>query len=152
MVKLIKIKGDASFRTFFRKVNVQQNSIIVSAKKEKFQNLIVYDAINKILRKNKVLAPNLYNENYRKNFIEIEDFGNKTILNEIKKKNKNKFNYFYALTPKGISSKYSLTINFMKKKMNEYDELRYELENKYEGKSNIKSKENKIKKIDYDLL
>ena len=94
MVKLIKIKGDASFRTFFRKVNVQQNSIIVSAKKEKFQNLIVYDAINKILRKNKVLAPNLYNENYRKNFIEIEDFGNKTILNEIKKKNKNKFDYF----------------------------------------------------------
>ena len=94
MVKLMKIKGDASFRTFFRKVNVQQNSIIVSAKKEKFQNLIVYDAINKILRKNKVLAPDLYNENYRKNFIEIEDFGNKTILNEIKKKNKNKFDYF----------------------------------------------------------
>ena len=94
MVKLIKIKGDASFRTFFRKVNVQQNSIIVSAKKEKFQNLIVYDAINKILRKNKLLAPDLYNENYRKNFIEIEDFGNKTILNEIKKKNKNKFDYF----------------------------------------------------------
>ena len=94
MVKLMKIKGDASFRTFFRKVNVQQNSIIVSAKKEKFQNLIVYDAINKILRKNKILAPDLYNENYRKNFIEIEDFGNKTILNEIKKKKKNKLNYF----------------------------------------------------------
>ena len=94
MVKLIKIKGDASFRTFFRKVNVQQNSIIVSAKKEKFQNLIVYDAINKILRKNKILAPDLYNESYRKNFIEIEDFGNKTILNEIKRKNKNKFDYF----------------------------------------------------------
>ena len=94
MVKLIKIKGDASFRTFFRKVNVQQNSIIVSAKKEKFQNLIVYDAINKILRKNKILAPDLYNQNYRKNFIEIEDFGDKTILNEIKKKKKNKLNYF----------------------------------------------------------
>jgi len=78
----------------------------------------------------------------KKGLIKIQNF----------KKNKNKFNYFYALTPKGISSKYSLTINFMKKKMNEYDELRYELENKYEGKSNIKSKENKIKKIDYDLL
>ena len=94
MVKLMKIKGDASFRTFFRKVNVQQNSIIVSAKKEKFQNLIVYDAINKILRKNKILAPDLYNQNYRKNFIEIEDFGDKTILNEIKKKKKNKLSYF----------------------------------------------------------
>ena len=88
MVKLIKIKGDASFRTFFRKISVQQNSIIVFAKKEKFQNLIVYDAINKILRKNKILAPNLYSKNYSKNFIEIEDFGNQTLLNELVKKKK----------------------------------------------------------------
>ena len=93
MVKLIKIKGDASFRTFFRKISVQQNSIIVFAKKEKFQNLIVYDAINKILRKNKILAPNLYSKNYSKNFIEIEDFGNQTLLNELVKK-KNKLNFF----------------------------------------------------------
>ena len=78
----------------------------------------------------------------KKGLIKIQNF----------KKNKNKFNYIYVLTPKGISSKYSLTINFMKKKMNEYDELRYELQNKYEDKLNIKSKENKIKKIDYDLL
>ena len=55
--------------------------------------MVIYDAINKILRKNKILAPDLYNENYRKNFIEIEDFGNKTIFNELKKK-KNKLNYF----------------------------------------------------------
>ena len=44
--------------------------------------------------KNKILAPRLYNENYNKNYIEIEDFGNKTIFNELKKKRKNKFNYF----------------------------------------------------------
>ena len=31
-------------------------------------------------------------------------------------KNPNKLNYFYALTPKGITAKTKLTINFMKKK------------------------------------
>ena len=94
MTKLIKIKGDASFRTFFRKKDAHQTSIIVTAKKEKFKNLIVYDAINKILRKNKILAPRLYNENYDKNYIEIEDFGNKTVFKELSKKRKNKFIYF----------------------------------------------------------
>ena len=94
MDKIIKIKGDASFRTFFRKKNIKKSSIIVIAKKEKFKNLIIYDAINKILQKNKILAPRLYNENYRKNYIEIEDFGNKTIFNELNRKRKNKFIYF----------------------------------------------------------
>ena len=42
-------------------------------------------------------------------------------------KNKNKFNYIYLLTPKGISEKTKLTINFMKSKMQEYDELKKEL-------------------------
>ena len=94
MTKLTKIKGDASFRSFFRKINIKRNSIIVVAKKEKFKNLLVYDAINKILLKNKILAPYLYNENYSKNFIEIQDFGKKTIFNELNKKGKNKFIYF----------------------------------------------------------
>ena len=42
-------------------------------------------------------------------------------------KNPNKLNYFYVLTPKGIAEKTKLTINFMKKKMREYDELKSEL-------------------------
>ena len=46
MKNLKKIKGDASFRKFFRKKNKHQNSIIVFAKKDKFKNLVVYDAIN----------------------------------------------------------------------------------------------------------
>tara|TARA_Y100000022_G_scaffold1624_1_gene1362 strand:+ start:1256 stop:2200 length:945 start_codon:yes stop_codon:yes gene_type:complete len=94
MKNLKKLKGDASFRQFYRKKNKNFSSIIVSAKKEKLKNLIIYDAINKILRKNKILAPNLYKENYQKNYIEIEDFGNETIF-EILKRNKNdKFHYF----------------------------------------------------------
>ena len=94
MAKLIKIKGDASFRSFFRKKVNRQSSIIVYAKKEKFKNLLIYDAINKILNKNKILAPKLYTQRYNKNFIEIEDFGNETVFKILKKKKKNKFSYF----------------------------------------------------------
>ena len=43
------------------------------------------------------------------------------------KKNTNKINYLYVLTPKGISEKTKLTLNFMKRKMKEYDELKKEL-------------------------
>ena len=43
------------------------------------------------------------------------------------KKNKNKINYLYILTPKGISQKTKLTINFMKRKIKEYDELKAEI-------------------------
>ena len=66
MKNLKKIKGDASFRKFFRKKKNNLNSIIVFAKKEKYKNLMIYDAINKILNKNSILAPALYSENYKK--------------------------------------------------------------------------------------
>ena len=43
-------------------------------------------------------------------------------------KQPNKVNYIqYVLTPKGISERTKLTINFMKRKMQEYDELKKEL-------------------------
>ena len=45
-------------------------------------------------------------------------------------KNPNKINYIYVLTPKGIAEKTKLTINFMKRKMKEYDELKKELRKK----------------------
>ena len=78
----------------------------------------------------------------KKGFIKIQNF----------KKSKKKINYFYALTPKGISSKTVLTINFMKKKMKEYDELKSELQN-LEKVQNLNEPSTKLqKKIDYDLL
>ena len=43
------------------------------------------------------------------------------------KKNPNKLNYIYVLTPKGAAEKTKLTINFMKRKMKEYDELKKEI-------------------------
>tara|TARA_Y100000590_G_scaffold460528_1_gene620033 strand:- start:2625 stop:2924 length:300 start_codon:yes stop_codon:yes gene_type:complete len=42
------------------------------------------------------------------------------------KKNPKKINYIYVLTPKGIAEKTQLTLNFMKIKMREYDELKKE--------------------------
>ena len=45
-------------------------------------------------------------------------------------KQSNKINYLrYVITPKGISERTKLTINFMKRKMKEYDDLKKELEN-----------------------
>ena len=84
--KIIPIKGDASFRKFYRKRQNNKSSIIVYARKEKTKNLLNYDSINKLLLKNKIFAPRLLSENFSKNFIEIEDLGSKTILDIFKKK------------------------------------------------------------------
>ncbi len=51
-----------------------------------------------------------------KGFVKIKNF----------KKNPNKINYIYVLTPKGVAEKSKLTINFMKRKIQEYDELKKE--------------------------
>ena len=54
----------------------------------------------------------------KKGLVKIENF----------KKQSNKINYLqYVITPKGISERTKLTINFMKRKMKEYDELKKEL-------------------------
>ena len=46
------------------------------------------------------------------------------------KKNKNKINYVYILTPKGMTHKTKLTIKFMKKKLKEYEDLQKEASKK----------------------
>ncbi len=55
-----------------------------------------------------------------KGLVKIKNFRN----------NKNKINYIYVLTPKGIAKKAKLTINFMKRRMQEYEELKKELNDK----------------------
>ena len=88
--KLKKLSGDASFRHFYR----SKRSIIVHCIKNKKSNLLEYDAINKILIKKKVIAPLLISQNYKKNYIEIEDFGDLTVFEKFKKKTSNKKNYY----------------------------------------------------------
>ena len=87
-----KIKGDASFRKFYR--NTKKNSIIVFANKEKIKNLLIYDSINKILIKNNIIAPKLISQNYKNNYIEIQDLGNKTIYQIFSKNKKNQYSVF----------------------------------------------------------
>ena len=93
-LKLKKIKEDASFRSFYRKKKDNKKSIIVYAAKERKKNLLIYTAINSLLIKNKVLAPKLYKENYKKGFIEIEDFGDDTIFKLLSKRGSNKANLY----------------------------------------------------------
>ena len=119
MKNLKKIKGDASTRKFFRKRDKKITSIIVYTKKDKSKNLLVYDAINKILIKNDVLAPSLYQENYKKNFIEIQDFGDQTAFKILKGKSINKLILFKKIIKvlKRIQSIKSRNIkNFKKQK------------------------------------
>ena len=54
----------------------------------------------------------------KKGFVKLQNF----------QKQSNKIKYLqYVITPKGISERTKLTINFMKKKLKEYDELKREL-------------------------
>ena len=123
--KLKKIRGDASFREFYR--NTENNSILVFSKKEKSKNLLIYDAINKILIKNNILAPKLLNENYLNKYIEIEDFGDQTFFEILKNKKNNKYVNFkkiVKLLNKLQSIKDKKIINFKNNlyKVQEYKE------------------------------
>src|SRR5210317_90286 len=84
-----EIKGDASIRKFYR--NTKKNSIIVFANIEKIKNLLIYDSINKILIKNNIIAPKLLSQNYRNNFIEIQDLGKETIYQKFIKNKKDHY-------------------------------------------------------------
>ena len=91
---IIAIKGDASFRKFYRKKNKKKSSIIIYSQREKIKNLLNYDSINKLLLNNKISAPRLLSENLNKNYIEIEDLGTKTLFDILKKKKTNKFKIY----------------------------------------------------------
>jgi len=111
-----KLSGDASFRQFFR----TNNSILVFSRIQKQSNLLNYDAVNKILAKSKILAPNLISQNYKKNFIEIDDFGNKNMLDKIQSsKNKlNEYKKILKILNKIQKIKNFRTQNFLKKSFN----------------------------------
>lgn len=53
----------------------------------------------------------------KKGLLKLQNFTN----------NPKKSKYIYVLTPKGISEKTRMTVDFMKRKMQEYDELKKEL-------------------------
>ena len=122
--ELKEIKGDASFRKFFR--NKNNRSIVVYAKKEKVKNLLIYDAVNKILNKNKILAPKLINQNYKNNYIEVEDFGDNTLY-KLLRHNKTNKEFFFIKILKTLSrlqlikDKQVVNLNRQKYKVQKYD-------------------------------
>ena len=86
--RILPLAEDASFRKFYRVVSKKSSKIIVLSKKEKYKNLIVYTAINKFLRTNKILAPKLYGYNFSKGIIVIQDFGDFSFYKILIKKKK----------------------------------------------------------------
>ena len=97
---LKKLSGDASFRSFYRKKNNKQTSILVFCKKQKKSNLVIYEAINNLLIKENLLAPKMIDNNYNQNYIEIEDFGDLTIFQLLKKKKEKKIFYYKKIINK----------------------------------------------------
>jgi aminoglycoside/choline kinase family phosphotransferase len=123
--ELKEVKGDASFRKFFR--NKNNRSIVVYAKKEKVKNLLIYDAVNKILNKNKILAPKLLNQNYKNNYIEVEDFGDNTLYKVLKHNKTNKELFFIKILKtlsrlQLIKDKQILNFNRQKYKVQKYED------------------------------
>ena len=96
--QLEKLSGDASFRKFYR--HKKNKSIIVYCKKEKFKNLIIYEAVNRFLKNNNINTPKLISENYKKNFIEIEDLGNLTGLKKYKSFKINNYKRLFKILKK----------------------------------------------------
>ena len=96
------------------KINQEQFQILrkVSKKPSSSQRELANDLNISLGKINFIL-----NELKKKGLIKINNF----------KKNKNNVGYLYVLTPKGIAEKTKLTINFMKLKMREYDELKDEI-------------------------
>ena len=125
--KIIPIAGDASFRKFYRLI-LKKNKILVLSKKEKYKNLVAYLAINKFLRKNKVLAPKFYLINYQKGMAIIEDFGNVSFYDVLSKR-KNKFLIYKKLI------KFLLKIQNIKTKIKiKSINNKFHLMNKYSNK------------------
>jgi EPS-associated MarR family transcriptional regulator len=102
--------------------------------KDSNNNQDYLNILRKINKKSNITQRNMANElgislgklNYclielkKKGWVKIKNF----------RKNPNKMMYAYILTPKGISTKTKLTINFMKRKMEKYDELKKEISEK----------------------
>jgi N-acetylmuramate 1-kinase len=95
-IKLKKISSDASFREFYRIQKDYTSTILVRSNKNKFKNLIIYAAVNKFLKDNKIKTPKLVKEYFQNEMMEIEDLGTNSFLSFIKNK-KNKFNDYKKL-------------------------------------------------------
>ena len=94
--KIKKIKGDASFRKYFRIYYKKNSYILAYEKKEKRSNILNYVLINKFLRNKGINSPKVIDYDYKNGLALLQDFGDKTYLKLINK-SKNKFKIYKSL-------------------------------------------------------
>ncbi len=121
--KIVPIASDASSRKFYRLVGKNKSKIIVFSEEEKYRNLIAYVAINNFLRKNKIFAPKLYEHNFTKGIIVIEDFGDKSFY-DVLKKTKNKLLVYKKLVDLLVKIQKIIPQNKIKKNKNGFHIIR----------------------------
>ena len=94
--KIKEIKGDASFRKYFRIYQKNKSYILASAEKEKKSNILNYILINNFLSKRGISVPQVIDYNYKNGLALLQDLGDKTYLQLIRK-SKNKFSIYQSL-------------------------------------------------------
>jgi aminoglycoside/choline kinase family phosphotransferase len=94
--KIKEIKGDASFRKYFRIYHKNKSYILASAEQDKKSNILNYVLINKFLSKQGINAPKVIDYDYKNGLALLQDFGDKTYLQLIKR-SKNKFYVYQSL-------------------------------------------------------
>jgi len=94
--KIKEIKGDASFRKYFRVYQKDKSYILASAEKEKKSNILNYVLINKFLSERGINTPQVIDYDYKNGLALLQDLGDKTYLQLIRK-SKNKFSIYQSL-------------------------------------------------------
>lgn len=94
--KIKEIKGDASFRKYFRIYQKNKSYILASAEKEKKSNILNYVLINKFLSERGISVPQVIDYDYKNGLALLQDLGDKTYLQLIRK-SKNKFSIYQSL-------------------------------------------------------
>ena len=87
-IKVCKIAGDASFRTFYRFKKKGKKFILIYCEKNKKSNLYNYLKVNNILINSGFDAPHLVRKNINKNYVIVEDLGLKSFKTLLKGKKK----------------------------------------------------------------
>ena len=94
--KIKEIKGDASFRKYFRIYQKNKSYILASAEKEKKSNILNYVLINKFLSERGINTPQVIDYDYKNGLALLQDLGDKTYFQLIRK-SKNKFSIYQSL-------------------------------------------------------
>ena len=75
--KIVKIAGDASFRSYYR-VNKDNYSYVLMYAPPGYEDIIPFIKIAKFLKENKFLAPDIFAYDHDHGFVLLEDFGDLT--------------------------------------------------------------------------